>query len=177
MLALVQLFTFVSLFPCFVFGSMLRHRKHLNSEQAIARAPHWLRHRFYYFYCSFKHEYFMWEAVGFVHKALLAIIAAKAEVARRPGVPLFIASWVVLSQFVLEMRYKAYKRKFEENLILITLFGMLALTLAAQGLAIATLDSDPDFQGATRIVAGICMISVMAYFAIICFSAKTPEPP
>ena len=28
----------------------------------------------------------------------------------------------------------------------------------------------------SRIVAGICMVSVMAYFAIIMFSAKTPEP-
>ena len=35
-----------------------------------------MRQRLYYFYGSFKPEFFMWEAVGFAHKALLAVIAA-----------------------------------------------------------------------------------------------------
>ena len=84
----------------------------------------------------------MWEGVAFVHKALLAVIAAKASVVLEPGVPLFIATWVVLSQFVLEVRYQAYERKLEGRLVKITLFGLLSLMLAAQGLAVATLAGD-----------------------------------
>ena len=70
---------------------------------------------------------------------LLAVIAAKASVVLEPGVPLWIATWVVLSQFGIELRYQAYKREHEGRLIKITLFGLLALMLSAQGLAVATL--------------------------------------
>ena len=106
-LALVLLCTFVPLLPCYVFGSLYRQREHLCSAAALERAPAWVRQRFYYFYGSYTHEFFMWEGVAFVHKALLAVIAAKASVVLEPGVPLFIATWVVLSQFVLEVRYQA----------------------------------------------------------------------
>ena len=125
----------------------------------------------YYFYGSFKPEFFMWEAVGFLHKMLLAVIAAKASVMLEPGVPLFIATWVVLSQFVLELRYQAYKRKLEGRLIKITLFGLLALVLAAQGLAVAKLVGDTGFQEVTRVVAGVAVIFVIAY----CVVALCPE--
>ena len=127
----------------------------------------------YYFYGSFKPEFFMWEAVGFAHKALLAVIAAKASVVLEPGVPLFVASWVVLSQFVLEVRYQAYDRKLEGRLIKITLFGMLALMLAAQGLAVATLAGDTGFQEVTRIVAGIAVVAIIVYCVVVlCFGRQ-----
>ena len=38
-----------------------------------------------------------------------------------------------------------------------TLFGLLGLMLAAQGLAVATLAGDADFQEATRSMAGMGM--------------------
>ena len=71
-LALVLLCTYVPFFPCCVFGALYRHREHLRSKEAISRAPAWVRQRLYYFYGSFKPEFFLWEGVGFVHKALLA---------------------------------------------------------------------------------------------------------
>ena len=166
-LAIVLLCTYVPLFPCCVFGALYRYRHHLRSEEAISRAPAWVRQRLYYFYGSFKPEFFLWEGVGFVHKALLAVIAAKASVVLEPGVPLFVASWVVLSQFVLEVRYQAYDRKLEGRLVKITLFGLLALMLAAQGLAVATLAGDTGFQEATRVVAGIAVVGIAAYCVMV----------
>ena len=108
----------------------------------------------------------MWEIIGFVHKALLAVIAAKASVVLEPGVPLWIATWVVLSQFGIELRYQAYKREHEGRLIKITLFGLLALMLSAQGLAVATLAGDPGFQEVTRLVAGIVVVGIIAYCVV-----------
>ena len=42
-LALVLLCTYVPLFPCCVFGALYRYRHHLRSEEAISRAPAWVR--------------------------------------------------------------------------------------------------------------------------------------
>ena len=46
---------------------------------------------------SYKPAYHAWEAVTFFHKSIMAAIAAKASVVLEPGIPLFFATWVVLS--------------------------------------------------------------------------------
>eukprot|EP00937_MAST-01D_sp_MAST-1D-sp2_P002935 g2935.t1 len=152
-LACVLLSTFVLLVPAFVFGSLYRHRAHLNSYEAQTAAPDWLHQHFSYFYISYKPRFYYWEIVPFMSKSILGLIAASASVALKPGAPLFVALWVVLINFILEFKYNAYQHKAESRLVKVTLFGLLGLMLAAMGLAVATLDGDPSFQHACRTTA------------------------
>ena len=163
-LAIVLLCTFIPAVPAYLFGSLWSNRRHLQTQEKQATAPAWLREQYRYFYGSFKPKYFFWESVTFVHKSLLAVIAAKAEVVQEPGIPLFLATWVVLSQFIMEFRAKAYARPLEGTLQMVVLFALLGLMLAAQGLSVATLAGDEGFADATKYVAALAFLGVVGLF-------------
>ena len=163
-LAIVLLCTFIPAVPAYVFGSLWSNREHLQTPDRQIAAPAWLREQYRYFYGSFKPKYFFWESVTFVHKSILAVIAAKAEVVQEPGIPLFLATWVVLSQFIMEFRAQAYARPLEGTLQMVVLFALLGLMLAAQGLSVATLAGDEGFANATKFIAALALLGVIGLF-------------
>ena len=110
----------------------------------------------FYFYGSYKPQFYYWELIAFCTKVAFVLISAHASIESDPGVPLFWATVVALSAFVLEVKFNAYRRKVEGRLIKCTWFSLLALLLIAQGMVVGK--KNAAFVLMLRVLASAIMV-------------------
>eukprot|EP00937_MAST-01D_sp_MAST-1D-sp2_P002988 g2988.t1 len=164
-IATALLATFVPALPLYVFGTMWRHREHLRTKSAQVGAPEWLRQRYFYFYGSFKPQFYYWECWPTLMKLVLVVIASCASVEPEPSVLIFAATWVVLAVWLVEFKYEAYARKVEERLVKLTLFVLFAIFLCALGLQAGK--AHAGFVQLLRVGVAMGMLGTMLVFGCI----------
>ena len=135
-LALALLVLFVVGYPLGLAYYVYGKRQQLRTEAAQQELTERERSMLFYFYGSYKPRFYYWELVAFCTKVAFVLISAHASIESDPGVPLFWATVVALTAFVLEVKFDAYCRKVEGRLIKATWFALLVLLLIAQGMVV-----------------------------------------